>query len=79
MSEAPQPARGSYLTGNARLQEADRLADRYRAGETIRDIAANTGHSYGTTRNLLLLAQVKLRQRGGEPRPIPARRTAGNP
>ncbi|MFC5144249.1 helix-turn-helix domain-containing protein [Streptomyces aureoversilis] len=61
----------SYLTGAARIAEAERLAPLYRDGAKIREIAAVTGRSYGGTRALLLLAGVKLRQRGGEPRPMP--------
>ncbi|MGK5731386.1 helix-turn-helix domain-containing protein [Streptomyces sp. URMC 124] len=61
----------AYLTGHDRQREAERLAPLYRAGATIRQLAADTGRSYGVTRNLLLFAGVKLRQRGGEPRPTP--------
>ncbi|WP_424891840.1 helix-turn-helix domain-containing protein [Streptomyces sp. XH2] len=67
----------SYLTGAARRAEAERLAPLYRDGAKIREIAAATGWSYGGARKLLLLAGVTLRQRGGEPRPMPAPGSSG--
>ncbi|MFI0915229.1 helix-turn-helix domain-containing protein [Streptomyces abikoensis] len=67
----PQPQK-TYLTGNDRLDEARRLAARYNAGETIRAIAQDTGRSYGSVHQLLRLAKVRFRQRGGTTQPKPA-------
>ncbi len=60
-----------YLTGPARDKEAARLAKRYDAGETIKDIAATIGRSYGGTRHLLRHAGVKFRPRGIKAQPAP--------
>jgi len=40
-------------------------AEAYKAGASIRAIAAKEGRSYGTIRTLLLEDKVKLRTRGG--------------
>jgi hypothetical protein len=45
-------------------QEAEQIASRYRAGESIRTLAASTGCSYGTVRSVLLTIGVVLRPRG---------------
>lgn len=52
-------------TGSERSSLADDLAQLYRAGSTLRSIAARTGHSYWAVRTLLLEAGVPLRDRGG--------------
>ena len=41
------------------------IVKRYRAGETIRMIAAQTGHTYSFVRRVLTESGVQLRQRGG--------------
>jgi hypothetical protein len=42
-----------------------KLAKSYRNGDSIRDLAAKTGASYGTVHNRLEDAGVKMRRRGG--------------
>ncbi|MEU2510520.1 helix-turn-helix domain-containing protein [Streptomyces syringium] len=60
------------LTGPARDAEAARLAALYKAGDSIRGIAASSGRSYGSVRQLLLHAKCPLRPRGGTPTQRPA-------
>jgi hypothetical protein len=45
-------------------EQAQWIAERYRAGASIRTLAASTGCSYGTIRSLLLAGGVPLRPRG---------------
>lgn len=56
---------GLILTGNARQTTAQKAADLYAQGCTIRSVARQIGRSYGGTRALLLEAGVTLRARGG--------------
>lgn len=42
-----------------------KLAKAYRGGDSIRDLAAKTGASYGTVHDRLQDAGVKMRSRGG--------------
>lgn len=49
------------LRGTARQQLLADVADRYRQGATIRQIAAAVGYSYTATRAMLLGAGVQLR------------------
>lgn len=42
-----------------------RLADEYAKGDSIRDIAARTGLSYGSVHRRLFEQDVKFRSRGG--------------
>ena len=53
------------LTGADRTAAANQLATSYRAGASIRHLAAETGRSYWQVRTLLLQAGVVLRPRGG--------------
>lgn len=64
------------LTGTARYDLAADLAARYRAGDTIRGLAAHIDRPYGITRSLLLEAGVTLRPRGGNHRLSRAERVA---
>jgi hypothetical protein len=57
-----------YLTGTARRELAAALRPRYEAGATIRDLANETGRSYGGIRLLLLLAGTELRPWGFQPK-----------
>ncbi|MGH3942605.1 MAG: helix-turn-helix domain-containing protein [Pseudonocardiaceae bacterium] len=41
------------------------LRARYQAGATLRDLAGQTGYSYGLVRGLVIAAGVILRSRGG--------------
>ncbi|MEV6833544.1 helix-turn-helix domain-containing protein [Streptomyces sp. NPDC051133] len=52
------------VTGAERRAVAEDLAELYRAGSSIRGIAARTGRSYGCVHQLLLDAGVTLRPRG---------------
>jgi hypothetical protein len=61
-------SRGTRVTGAERTQLAAELAPRYAAGESIRDLAAETGRSYGFIYNVLKEAGVPLRGRGGNTR-----------
>ena len=53
------------LRGEARAETAARAAGLYVQGCTIASVAAQIGRSYGSTRELLLEAKVRLRPRGG--------------
>lgn len=61
----PPLARHVRLTGEARRKASEQLAARYRAGESIRELAAGTGYSITRTRSLLTEAGVEFRARGG--------------
>lgn len=56
-------SRNTTLTGRERLLVARDFADFYNAGSSIRDLAQQTGRSYGNVRRLLLDAGVTLRPR----------------
>ena len=70
-------ARASRVTGEARADLARDLAARYRAGDSIRELAESTGRSYGFVHRLLLESGVSLRGRGGATRDRAARLAAG--
>lgn len=53
------------LRGTQRAETAARAAGLYMQGCTITSVARQIGRSYGSTRELLLEAKVKLRPRGG--------------
>jgi Helix-turn-helix domain len=53
------------LKGAERATARARAAELYSAGCTIRSVAGQLGRSYGSTRKLLLEANVTLRARGG--------------
>jgi len=53
------------LRGTERTEAAQRAAGLYMQGCTIQSVARQIGRSYGSTRELLLEAKVKLRARGG--------------
>lgn len=61
-------ARGTRITGEEREQLMLSCVRRYRAGESIRSLAADTGRSYGFIQGLLKEAGVPLRPRGGATR-----------
>ncbi len=58
-------AKGQRITGEARAQLSDELREKYVAGASIRDLANETGRSYGFVHRLLVDAGVELRGRGG--------------
>lgn len=53
-----------YLTGEARTQFAAELKPKYEAGATIRQLAEETGYSYGGVAALLRLAGAVMRPAG---------------
>ncbi len=53
------------LRGAERAEVAQRAAGLYLQGCSIQSVANQIGRSYGSTRELLLEAKVKLRPRGG--------------
>jgi predicted transcriptional regulator len=70
-------ARVTRVTGEARAQMARDLAARYRAGDSIRELADSTGRSYGFVHRLLSESDVELRGRGGATRDRASRLAAG--
>ncbi|PSK52409.1 hypothetical protein B0E38_04735 [Streptomyces sp. 111WW2] len=63
----PSPARamGAHIRGPDRVVLRQDLARDYRAGASIRAVAAEHRLSYGTARTLLLEEGVRLRTRVG--------------
>ncbi len=53
------------VTGEERAALSERLAQKYSAGASIRELAASTGRSYGFVHRVLTEADVTLRGRGG--------------
>ena len=62
---AVSPGKGTRVSGTARESLATELAEKYRGGASIRDLAAEVGRSYGFVHRLLLEHGVTLRGRGG--------------
>ncbi len=58
-------AKGQRITGAEREQLGDRLSKQYLAGASIRELASQTGRSYGFVHRMLVDSGVKLRSRGG--------------
>lgn len=67
MTNVPE-RRGARITGADRAALADEICRRYRDGESIRTLAAQTGRSYGFVHGLLVDGHVPLRGRGGPTR-----------
>ncbi|NGO67846.1 helix-turn-helix domain-containing protein [Streptomyces boncukensis] len=73
MSETVTPRRGARqgseyrprLRGEEREEMRKTLAKKYKAGASIRDLAAEHNLSYGLARHLLIEAKVPLRGRSG--------------
>jgi hypothetical protein len=53
------------IRGETRLKVQREFAERYAAGETVRQLAASIGGSYGLAYRLLDEAGVRMRARGG--------------
>jgi predicted transcriptional regulator len=70
-------ARATRVTGEARVQLSRELVARYRAGESIRELAASSGRSYGFVHRILSDSGIELRGRGGATRNRSARLAAG--
>ncbi|MBK6764327.1 MAG: transcriptional regulator [Micrococcales bacterium] len=60
--------KGRRITGAEREDLAVKVKGRYTGGESIRDIAAETGRSYGFIHRLLVESETTLRGRGGPTR-----------
>ncbi|MFD6095562.1 helix-turn-helix domain-containing protein [Nocardiopsis flavescens] len=60
--------KGARLAGEDRSELSLELKRRYDGGESIRQLAAATGRSYGFVHRLLAEAGVELRGRGGATR-----------
>nr|WP_221442553.1 helix-turn-helix domain-containing protein [Nocardiopsis algeriensis] len=60
--------KGIRVSGEDRSQLASELKRRYDGGESIRQLAAATGRSYGFVHRVLSEAGVELRGRGGAAR-----------
>ena len=60
--------KGTRVTGADRTKLASDLQKRYKAGESIRSLAAATGRSYGFIHRILSESGVSLRGRGGATR-----------
>ncbi len=60
----PTP-KGARLVGAARERIAATVTRRYDRGDSIREIAAETGRSYGFIHRLLVESGTTMRSRGG--------------
>jgi hypothetical protein len=60
--------KGSRVTGMERDRLATDLRRKYDSGESIRDLAAATGRSYGFVHRILSESGANLRGRGGATR-----------
>ena len=60
--------KGARITGGDRTKLAADLKRKYTAGASIRELAAETGRSYGFVHRILTENDVPLRGRGGATR-----------
>lgn len=60
--------KGARITGEGRQDLAADLVERYRKGQTIREMAEDIGRSYGFVHGVLVEAGVQMRGRGGPTR-----------
>lgn len=60
--------KGRRVSGNERDKLAGDLKKKYAAGASIRDLAAQTGRSYGFVHRVLSESGATLRGRGGATR-----------
>lgn len=60
--------KGRRITGSAREDLTVQLKKKYEGGASIRQLAQETGRSYGFVHRLLVEADVTLRGRGGPTR-----------
>lgn len=70
-------ANATRVTGKEREELTASLVAQYRAGASIRELAAATGRSYGFVHRLLSESDVDLRGRGGATRGRAAGLAAG--
>jgi hypothetical protein len=60
--------KGARITGGDRTKLAADLKRKYTSGQSIRELAAETGRSYGFVHRMLSESGVSLRGRGGATR-----------
>ncbi len=60
--------KGRRITGDERGALSDALRNQYERGRSIRDLAADTGRSYGFVHRVLKESGATLRGRGGSNR-----------
>ncbi|MEO7981956.1 MAG: helix-turn-helix domain-containing protein [Sporichthyaceae bacterium] len=60
--------KGARITGGDRTKLAAELKRKYATGTSIRELAADTGRSYGFVHRMLSESGVALRGRGGATR-----------
>ncbi len=60
--------KSARITGEGRQELAAGLVERYRNGETVREIAEDIGRSYGFVHGVLVESGVTMRGRGGATR-----------
>lgn len=68
------PPRYSRPSAEERVELAEKAAEMYRGGASMREISAELGRSYGFIHRLLTEGEVPLRRRGGghgKPSPLP--------
>lgn len=65
---AEKLAKGARISGGQRDKLASDLKKKYEGGKSIRDLASETGRSYGFVHRLLSESGVNLRGRGGATR-----------
>lgn len=68
--------KGRRITGVDRQRLSKELRRRYESGESIRDLAEETGRSYGFVHRVLSESGARLRGRGGATRGRAQRRSA---
>jgi hypothetical protein len=64
----PELKKGSRVTGTERDKLSTGLKKKYDSGASIRQLAADTGRSYGFIHRVLSESGAKLRGRGGATR-----------
>lgn len=62
--------KGSHITGEARAQLAAELRQKYEAGAAIRELAVESGRSFGFVNTLLKESGATIRSRGGANRKV---------
>ncbi|WP_205857015.1 helix-turn-helix domain-containing protein [Phytoactinopolyspora endophytica] len=65
---ADKLVKGARISGGVRDKLATDLKKQYESGKSIRELASETGRSYGFIHRLLSEAGVTLRGRGGATR-----------
>jgi predicted transcriptional regulator len=65
---AESAAKGSRVTGTARDELSADLRTKYEGGKSIRELAEETGRSYGFVHRVLSESGTTLRGRGGAPK-----------